>query len=123
MSIVYLKLGVIRMKVAVVGSRGLSVSNLGDYLPKETTEIISGGARGVDTSARDYANANGIKLTEFLPDYEKYPGKIAPLKRNILIIEVADLVLAFWDGKSRGTKFVIDKCHEMGKSLIVYTPE
>ena len=123
MSIVYLKLGVIRMKVAVVGSRGLSVSNLGDYLPKETTEIISGGARGVDTSARDYANANGIKLTEFLPDYEKYPGKIAPLKRNILIIEAADLVLAFWDGKSRGTKFVIDKCHEMGKSLIVYTPE
>ena len=61
------------MKVAVVGSRGLSVSNLGDYLPKETTEIISGGAKGVDTSPRDYANANGIKLTEFLPDYEKYP--------------------------------------------------
>ena len=111
------------MKVAVVGSRGLSVSNLGDYLPKETTEIISGGAKGVDTSARLYAQANGIKLTEFLPDYEKYPGKIAPLKRNILIIEAADLVLAFWDGKSRGTKFVIDKCHEMGRTLIVYTPE
>ena len=112
----------IGMKVAVVGSRGLSVSNLGDYLPKETTEIISGGAKGVDTSARLYAQANGIKLTEFLPDYEKYPGKIAPLKRNILIIEAADLVLAFWDGKSRGTKFVIDNCRKIGKRVIVYYP-
>ena len=111
------------MKVAVVGSRNLSVRDLGDYLPSETTEIISGGARGVDTSAREYANAHGIPLTEVLPDYKKYPGRVAPLKRNIEIIDMADLVLAFWDGKSRGTKFVIDKCHEMGRSLIVYTPE
>ena len=110
------------MKVAVVGSRGLSVSNLGDYLPEGTTEIISGGAKGVDTSAHDYAKANGIKLTEFLPDYKKYPGRVAPLKRNILIIEAADLVLAFWDGQSHGTKFVIDNCRRMGKKVIVFEP-
>ena len=109
------------MKVAVIGSRGLSVENLGEYLPKDTTEIISGGARGVDTSARIYAQQNGIKLTEYLPDYKKYPGKIAPLKRNIQIIKAADLVLAFWDGKSRGTKFVIDNCRKIGKNVIVYT--
>lgn len=36
------------MKVAVIGSRGLLIENLGDYLPKETTEIISGGAKGID---------------------------------------------------------------------------
>ena len=95
------------MKVAVIGSRGLSVNNLGDYLPPDTTEIISGGARGIDTSARNYAISPGINLTEFLPEYDKY-GRSAPLKRNITIIEAADLVLAFWDGKSRGTKFVID---------------
>ncbi|MCL2199413.1 MAG: DNA-protecting protein DprA [Defluviitaleaceae bacterium] len=40
------------MIVAVIGSRGLSVPNLGDYLPTETKEIVSGGARGVDSSAR-----------------------------------------------------------------------
>ena len=40
------------MKVAVVGSRSLSVTNLEKYLPEETTELISGGAAGVDTSAR-----------------------------------------------------------------------
>ena len=108
------------MKVAVIGSRGLTVNDLGKYLPENTTEIISGGAYGIDTCAREYALANGIKLTEFLPEYDKY-GKNAPLKRNITIIENADIVLAFWDGESRGTKFVIDICNRMGVSIKVYT--
>ncbi len=109
------------MKVAVVGSRNLRVDNLGKYLPEGVTEIISGGARGVDTSAREYARSNGLRLTEFLPEYEKY-GRVAPLHRNITIIEHADLVLAFWDGSSRGTKFVIDKCKERGIPVKVYRP-
>ncbi len=62
---------------------------------------------------RNYALEHGMKLTEFLPNYEKY-GRIAPLKRNITIIENADMVLAFWDGKSRGTKFTIDKTKQRG---------
>ena len=99
------------MKVAVIGSRGLSVTDLGRYLPENTTEIVSGGAKGVDTSAREYALAHGIKLTEFLPEYTRF-GRSAPLKRNITIIEYSDIVLAFWDGKSRGTKFVIDNCRK-----------
>lgn len=109
------------MKVAVIGSRGLKVDNLGEYLPEGTTEIISGGAKGVDVCAREYAISHGIKLTEFLPEYEKY-GKSAPLKRNISIIECADLVIAFWDGKSNGTRFVIEKCHEMGKEIKIKCP-
>ena len=60
------------MKVAVIGSRELQVANLGEYLPENTTEIISGGARGVDTSAREYAQHHGLKLTEYLPEYRKY---------------------------------------------------
>lgn len=107
------------MKVAVIGSRGLSVSDLGRYLPENTTEIVSGGAKGVDTSAREYALAHEIKLTEFLPEYTKY-GRSAPLKRNITIIEYSDIVLAFWDGKSRGTKFVIDNCRKLGVEVRVY---
>ena len=107
------------MKVAVIGSRGLSVSDLGRYLPENTTEIVSGGAKGVDTSAREYALAHGIKLTEFLPEYTRF-GRSAPLKRNITIIEYSDIVLAFWDGKSRGTKFVIDNCRKLGVEVRVY---
>ncbi|MGI6497546.1 MAG: SLOG family protein [Oscillospiraceae bacterium] len=107
------------MRVAVIGSRNLMVQNLEQYLPKDVTEIVSGGARGVDTSAKEYALSHHIKLTEFLPDYDKY-GRSAPLKRNITIIENADLVLAFWDGKSRGTKFVIDNCKQRAIPIKVF---
>lgn len=107
------------MRVAVIGSRSICVSDLVEYLPEDTTEIVSGGAKGVDSSAREYAQAHDIKLTEFLPEYEKY-GRSAPLKRNITIIENADIVLAFWDGKSKGTKFVIDNCHKRNIEVKVY---
>ena len=106
------------MKIAVIGSRNITVPDLGKYLPPGTTEIVSGGARGVDTSAREYALANNLKLTEFLPEYEKY-GRGAPLRRNITIIENADAVLAFWDGASRGTKYVIDNCNKRGIPVTV----
>ena len=82
------------MKVAVIGSRNIQIENLSKYLPRETTEIVSGGAKGVDTSAREYALANSIKLTEFLPEYSKFK-RAAPLKRNLQIIEYADIVIAF----------------------------
>ena len=107
------------MRVAVIGSRGLVVKNLEDYLPKETTEIVSGGARGIDACAREYAQCHGLKLTEYLPEYSKY-GRSAPLKRNITIIENADLVLAFWDGASRGTKYVIDNCKKRSIPIEIY---
>ncbi len=107
------------MKVAVVGSRGLRVEHLEDYLPKDTTEIVSGGARGVDASAREYALRHGLKLTEYLPEYRRY-GRAAPLKRNITIIENSDLVLAFWDGRSRGTKYVIDNCKKQNVPVEVH---
>lgn len=107
------------MKIAVIGSRGLTVKNLGHYLPKDITEIVSGGARRIDTCAKEYAVANNIKLTEFLPEYEKY-GRSAPLKRNLQIIDYADEVLAFWDGKSRGTKYVIDNCKKKNKNVRIF---
>ncbi len=109
------------MKVAVVGSRCLTINNLEEYLPIETTVIISGGAKGIDSCARKYTVENNIELTEFLPNYSRY-GRTAPLRRNIDIINSADLVLAFWDGKSRGTKFVIDNCNRLGVPLKVYMP-
>lgn len=107
------------MHVAVVGSRGIIVDNLQDYLPQNTTEIISGGARGVDRCAREYAKTKGITLVEFLPDYPRY-GRSSPIRRNQLIIDYADIVLAFWDGSSKGTKHVIENCRRQGVQVQVY---
>ena len=107
------------MKIAVIGSRNLTVDNLEDYLPENVTEIVSGGAKGIDKCARSYAAENNLKLTEFLPEYEKY-GRRAPLVRNLQIIDYADRVIAFWDGESHGTKFVIENCKRLNKSVTVY---
>ena len=79
------------MKIAIIGSRGLKPFDIGEYLPKDITEIVSGGAKGVDSYAEEYANRNGIAVKVFLPEYEKY-GKGAPLKRNLEIINYSDIV-------------------------------
>ncbi len=101
------------MRVAVVGSRSLTAPNLEDYLPPETTEIVSGGAQGVDRSAKEYALEHHLKYTEFRPDYARYQ-RAAPIRRNDEIIQYADLVLIFWDGKSRGSDYVIRRCGRLG---------
>lgn len=110
------------MKVAVIGSRNITELDLKDYLPFDTTEIVSGGAKGIDSIASVYAHGHGIELTLFLPEYKRF-GKAAPLRRNLQIIEYADIVLAFWDGKSRGTKYVIDNCKKAGKECRIYMVE
>lgn len=110
------------MKIAVIGSRSLSVNNLDEIIPEECTEIVSGGARGVDSSASAFAEERGLILTEFLPDYDQY-GKGAPLVRNRQIVEYADAVYAFWDGGSRGTKYTIDYARKLGKPVRIFGPK
>lgn len=105
------------MKIAVIGSRSLDI-DLSPYIPAYATVIVSGGACGVDQRAAKYARDNGLELIEYLPCYEKY-GRLAPLRRNDEIIDAADYVLALWDGKSRGTKYVIDRCVRLGKKIEV----
>lgn len=106
------------MKLAIVGSRNLTVEDLGAYLPEGITEFVSGGARGVDACARIYAQAHGIPIKEFLPDYPHY-GRGAPLRRNREIIAYADALLAFWDGQSHGTKHTIELCRQAEKPVTV----
>lgn len=107
------------MKIAVIGSRSLKIDDIGRYLPENTSEIITGGAKGIDKCAEHYANENGIKLTVFLPEYERY-GRAAPIKRNAKIIENADEVIAFWDGESRGTLGTIENCKKLGIKLTIH---
>ena len=108
-----------KMKVAVVGSRNIVVENIQQFLPENVSEIISGGAKGVDTCAEEYAKNNGIKMTVIKPDYKKY-GKPAPLVRNKEIVKNAEFVVLVWDGKSRGTKFVLEHCEKINKPHKVY---
>lgn len=106
------------MKLAIVGSRGLINIDISAHIPPDVTMIISGGARGIDTLAAAYAKEQGIELVEILPEYKKH-GRSAPIRRNDVIVDRADMVLAFWDGRSRGTAYVIDLCKKRGKECRV----
>lgn len=104
------------MKLAIVGSRNLHITNLEHYITADVTEIVSGGAKGIDSCARVFATSKGIPLKEFLPDYNKY-GRSAPIIRNKEIVDYSDAVLTFWNGNSKGTKSVIDYCKKQDKPV------
>ena len=104
------------MRVAIVGSRNIEYENLQkkayallcQNIPSGATEIVSGGAVGIDALAEIYAKQNGLPMKVFKPDYAKY-GKRAPLVRNDEIIHYAQYVLAIWDGASRGTAYTVPR--------------
>jgi len=103
------------MKLAVIGSRTIK-TDISKYLPSGVTEIITGGAEGVDRFAERYADSRGISKHVIRPDYDRH-GKAAPLVRNKRIVNLADMVIAFWDGDSPGTAFTIKYARKMKKPL------
>jgi predicted Rossmann fold nucleotide-binding protein DprA/Smf involved in DNA uptake len=104
------------MRVAIVGSRSIKNIDIDRYIDFTPELIVSGGARGVDSIAEAWAKAKGIKTLIFHPDYAMF-GKAAPLKRNVKIVANADMVLAFWDGKSKGTKYTVELARRAGKTV------
>jgi hypothetical protein len=108
------------MKVAVIGSRTFN-----DYeLVKETltkldiTLLISGGAKGADSLGERYANENNITTLIFKPDWERH-GRGAGMVRNTDIVKNSDIVVAFWDGSSKGTLDSIRKVEKLNKGLMI----
>jgi hypothetical protein len=108
------------MKVAVIGSRTFS-----DYaLVKSTlcsldiTLLVSGGAMGADSLGEQYAKLNKIPTKIFYPDWQTY-GRKAGFLRNTDIINESELIVAFWDGKSKGTLDSIKKAEELNKKILI----
>lgn len=116
-------------KVIIAGSRGFSNYKLlreqcNKFLreKRKTSNIIvvSGHARGADTLGEKYAQDEGFAL-EIYPAQWKKLGKQAGYRRNEQMAEVADALIAFWDGSSKGTKHMIDIMNE--KNLLVRVVE
>lgn len=106
------------VKLAIVGSRNAPTVDIEAHIGFVPTAIISGGARGIDTQAAEYARSRGICLVELKPNYAAY-GKGAPLRRNDIIVAECDMLLAFWDGKSKGTSYTINSAKRHGKPVKV----
>ena len=116
-------------KVIIAGSRGFSNYKLlrekcNKFLreKRKTSNIIvvSGHARGADTLGEKYAQDEGFTLEIYPAQWKKF-GKRAGYRRNEQMAEVADALIAFWDGSSKGTKHMIDIMNE--KNLLVRVVE
>lgn len=80
--------------------------------------ILSGGASGADKLGERYAKENGFDVELYPADWNKY-GRSAGPRRNKLMAENCDCVICFWDGKSRGTKSMIEYAKTLEKVLRV----
>ena len=113
------------MIVAVVGSRKFKqldlVTRFVQALPGNT-HVVSGGALGPDTRAVLAAAVAGLFTTVLRPEWRR-AGRYDPaagFKRNARIVQAADVVVAFWDGRSNGTRDSISKAKAMGKPVAIY---
>ena len=114
-----------RHVIAVVGSRDFKplslVVKFVASLPGGVT-IISGGARGVDQAAVRQARLNHIPAQVFIADWKRHRKAAGPI-RNSELVRLADEVVAFWDGKSKGTADTIRKAKAAGKPVWIVHPD
>jgi predicted Rossmann fold nucleotide-binding protein DprA/Smf involved in DNA uptake len=110
-------------KVIIAGSREFDryedVALVGDVLINEGDVVVSGGARGADTLGERYARERGLQCLVMKADWDVL-GKRAGYVRNRDMAIVSDMLIAFWDGKSKGTKHMIDLALEKGLKVFVY---
>lgn len=113
------------MILAIVGTRTYDdYEQMSDFLYSHISldiidKIISGGASGADRLADYYSQAYDIPFEEILPDWNAY-GKSAGPIRNKLIVDECTHLIAFWDGKSKGTLNSINLAKEAGKLWGIY---
>lgn len=81
-------------------------------------EIVSGCASGADKLGEKFAESFGLPISKFPADWNKHGRSAGPI-RNKKMAEYANELIAFWDGKSKGTKNMIETANKMG--LIVNT--
>jgi len=123
------------MIIAIVGSRNFKNKKLVFekieeeleyiYLTKENKSngvcLVSGGAKGVDTWAEEFAKKYWHDEAHYkvISPLQK-ESKLSYLFRNVEIVTLSDKILAFWDGISSGTRFTINYAKARGKQVIVF---
>jgi hypothetical protein len=110
------------MKTIIAGSRNIEefedIMSAVDESGFDITEVVSGTAKGVDTLGEAWASFHSIPIKRFRPQWNKY-GRGAGIVRNGQMARYADALIAIWDGKSPGTKNMIDKATKEGLKVYV----
>ena len=113
------------MKLAIVGSRGFSHYNYLDksiqvYFPIQSiTGIVSGGAIGADALGKRFATDHKLLYTEYPADWNKH-GKAAGYIRNVEIVNNCDVLIAYWDAVSKGTRHSINIARKTDKPTLIF---
>lgn len=111
--------------IAVVGSRDASYEDVLNAVtscklsPKHHA-IVSGGAPGADTHAKRIALEGGFHYVEVPANWDGPLKKAAGMARNSIIVDLADAVIAVWDGQSRGTGDTVGKAEKAGKKCSIF---
>lgn len=114
--------------IAIIGSRTFKdykvLKELIDAILNKyqinSPHFVSGGAKGADRLGEHYAKNNGKPITIYYPDYDTH-GRAAPMVRNENIVLSSDLIVAFWDGQSKGTQNAINIArNNPQKQVIIY---
>jgi len=112
------------MKVIVAGSRDFNdyetLKTVCDFMlsRQDEVEIVSGTARGADLLGERYAKEKGYSIKQFTPDWSK--GKSAGYIRNEEMAKYGDALIAFWDGKSKGTEHMINLAKKHGLKVKIH---
>jgi predicted Rossmann fold nucleotide-binding protein DprA/Smf involved in DNA uptake len=111
------------VKVAIVGSRHFSEPDkVADYvnaLPHGAS-IITGSASGVDAAATRTARANAIPVQVIPASFDELADPSKSAARNQRLIDACDVLVAFWDGKSTGTRKTVERALDSGKEVHVF---
>ena len=123
------------MRIVIAGSRGfedyaLLEQTLEHILDKhiEPVELVSGHAKGADLLAERFAKENDLPIHIIKPDWKTYGRAAGPIRNRQMLdyaMEELSLVVAFWDGKSKGTKNTIDTAKSLGipVEIILFSSE
>jgi len=110
------------MRVIIAGSRGIhDYAKVCDAVQRSgfhISRVVSGMAAGVDTLAVRYAAENGLPCDGFPAEWSKW-GRQAGCRRNVQMAQHADALIAVWDGKSPGTRHMIEVARARGLQVFV----
>lgn len=111
------------MKVAIVGSRHFAAPDrVVDYvksLPPRAS-IITGSSSGVDAAATKAAREKGIPVQVVAASFEEVADASKAAERNQRLVDACDVLVAFWDGASKGTRATVERALESRKEVHVF---
>lgn len=111
------------MRVGIVGSRHYKeparVTEYVRSLPARAS-IITGSASGVDAAATKAAREKGIPVQVMPASFEEMADASKSAARNQRLVDACDVLVAFWDGSSKGTRATVERALDSGKEVHVY---